>query len=197
MGLAGNYVSSCPLMAGPQPLVALIPTLALVWTAAWVDFRTFKIPNVLSVSGVVLGLIIQVISVGIDGLGQGLAGLGLALVLFFPLYLIGRTGAGDVKLLGAVGTLLGPERLLYALVSIIVAAGAVAAIYAVVAWRTRGATGPFRRYGRMIRFLWVTGRFRYLPPAADEAMAARLPLAVPIALGTTVTVLWPFWVQPV
>ncbi|WP_295450279.1 A24 family peptidase [uncultured Thiodictyon sp.] len=179
-------------MTSPQPLMVLVPLLVLVWAAAWVDFHTFKVPNALSVSGALLGLLVQAISAGIDGLGAGLAGLGLAMVLFFPLYLIGRTGAGDVKLIGALGTFLGPERLFYALLPIIVAAGAVAVIYAVMAWRTRGATGPWQRYGRIIRFLWVTGRFQYLPPTSDEALAARLPLAVPIALGSTAAVLWPF-----
>ena len=34
-------------MSSLQPSIALIGTLAVVWAAAWVDFRTFRIPNAL------------------------------------------------------------------------------------------------------------------------------------------------------
>jgi hypothetical protein len=43
----------------------------------------------------------------------------------------------------------------------------------------------------MVRFLLVTGRPSYVPPASGEALAERLPLAVPIAVGGTVALLWP------
>lgn len=172
---------------------ALAITLAIVWTAAWIDLRTFKIPNALSGFGVVAGLTIQTAGAGIDGLAASLAGFGVALILLFPLYLMGRTGAGDVKLMAAVGALLGPMQLLWALLLTILAAGALAVIYVAKAYRLRGATCPFKRYARMIRFIWVTGRLQYLPPPPSEAMAERIPLAVAVALGTTAALLWPDW----
>jgi prepilin peptidase CpaA len=178
-------------MHNSLPIIATIGTLVVVWSAAWVDFRTFRIPNALSVSGAAIGLLAQVWGFGLDGLWQGLAGLGLGLGLMLPGYLFFSTGAGDVKLMGAVGALLGPERLLLALLFAILAAGAVGAIYALAAWWTRGARGPFTRYGAMLKFLLATGRPSYVPPAPDEAMAERLPLAVPIAIGSTAAVLWP------
>jgi prepilin peptidase CpaA len=173
------------------PVIAITGTLVVVWAAAWVDFRTFRIPNALSVSGAAIGLLAQVWGFGIEGLWQGLAGLALGLGLMLPGYLFLSTGAGDVKLMGAVGAFLGPERLLLALLFTLLAAGAVGTIYALAAWRNKGATGPFKRYGAMLKFLLATGRPSYVPPAPDEVMAERLPLAVPIAIGTTAAVLWP------
>jgi prepilin peptidase CpaA len=178
-------------MSGLQPLVTLIGTLVLVWAAAWVDFRTFRIPNALVVSGAAFGLLAQVWGAGWEGLGQGLAGLGVGLALLFPVYVLSHMGAGDVKLMGAVGALLGLQRLPLALLFTVLAAGAMGAVYVVRAWRARGAQGPWRRYGQMLRFLLATGRPSYVPPAPDEAMAERLPLAVPIAIGTTAAALWP------
>jgi prepilin peptidase CpaA len=92
--------------------------------------------------------------------------------------------------LGAVGTLLGPDGLLLALLFTLFAGGAMGALYSLTAWQTQGARGPFKRYGSMLKYLWVTGRPSYVPPAPGEAMAQRLPFAVPIAIGTTATVLW-------
>jgi len=169
----------------------MIATLAVAWSAAWVDFRTFKIPNLLSVSGAVLGLSAHAWDSGIAGLWQGLAGLGLGLALLLPGYLLNSTGAGDVKLMGGLGALLGPGRLLWALLFAVLAAGVIGVIYALVAWRRRGASGPIERYGGMLRFLWVTGRLSYVKPRPGEAMAERMPLAVPIAIGSTIAVLWP------
>lgn len=179
------------VLSSLQPAVTLIGTLAVVWAAAWVDFRTFRIPNALVVFGVAFGLLAQAWGAGSDGLGQALAGLGLALVLLLPIYLLGHMGAGDVKLMGAVGALLGPERLLLTLFVTALTASGMGAAYALAAWRTRGSTGPWRRYGQMLRFLLTTGRPSYVPPAPGEAMAERLPVAVPIAVGTTAAVLWP------
>ena len=181
------------LMGDRLPVAISLATLGVVWVAAWVDFRTFRIPNALAVFGALLGLSIQAWAGGLPGLGQGLLGLGLGLGLLFPVYAIGHMGAGDVKLMAALGALLGPRWLLLVLVLAILAAGIVGLLYALAAWRRRGATGPLARYGRMVRFLLVTGRPSYVPPAPEEALAERLPLAVPIAIGATAALLWPLW----
>lgn len=172
-------------MSSSLPIAGILSTLAVVWAAAWVDFKTFRIPNALSVTVAAMGLLSQVWGLGLAGIWQGIAGLGLGLALLLPAYLLGHAGAGDVKLMGAVGALLGPQRLWWALLFSILAAGVMGAMYATAAWRTRGASGPWRRYGRMLRVLWVTGRPGYVPPAPGEAMAERMPVAVPIAIGTT------------
>jgi prepilin peptidase CpaA len=167
-----------------------VAALTVVWAAAWVDFRTLRIPNALVLLTAALGLLAQVLAGGTGGLLQGLLGMLLALALLFPLYLLGHMGAGDVKLMGAVGVLLGPETFLLALVVTLLAAGAMGAAYALAAWKTRGATGPWGRYGRMVKTLITTGRASYVPPAEGEAMAQRLPVAVPIGVGTTIALLW-------
>ena len=178
-------------MNGPQVSWIAVVALVGVWAAAWVDFRSFRIPNtfVLAVAG--LGLLTQVWHSGTEGLWQGLAGLALGFGLLLPLYLWRLMGAGDVKLMAGVGALLGPERVLLALMLALVAGGVMGVGYAVAAWLRHAGTGPWSRYGDMLRLLLVTRRPSYVPPAPGEAMAARLPVAVPIAAGSTVALLWP------
>jgi prepilin peptidase CpaA len=178
-------------MDDSYPVTVLTITLIMIWAAAWFDLRTLRIPNALSVSGAILGLVIFTSDSGIAGLGHSLSGLGLGLLLMLPGYVLKATAAGDVKLMAAVGGLLGPHRLLGALLYTILVAGVIGLIIALIAWRTRGATAPFKRYGELIRFLLVTGRISYIGPRVGEALAGRMPLAVSIALGTTASLLWP------
>lgn len=178
-------------MAHSPSLIALLATLAVVWSAAWADFRTFKIPNVLSVSGAVLGLLVHAWDSGFAGLWLGLVGLGLGMGLLLPGYVVQSTGAGDVKLMGAVGALLGPRQLLWAFLFAVLTAGVMSVLHGLVAWRTRGATGPIGRYAGMIRCLWVTGRLSYVRPRPGEFMAEPIPLAVAIAIGSTIAILRP------
>ena len=168
------------------PTTASLITAAIVWAAAWVDVRTRRIPNAFAVTGAALGLLIFLEADGLSGVSRGLAGLGLGLILMLPGYLLRSTGAGDVKLMAAVGALLGPERVLLAWVLAVLSGAAVAGAYAVRAWRTRGARAPWGRYGQMLRTLLRTGRTRYVAPAEGEALNRRFAFGPAIAIGSTV-----------
>jgi len=98
---------------------------ALVW-----DVARRRIPNVLVVAGLVLGLAVR----GLDGwasVGAGLAGAGLALAMTFPLFALRAMGGGDVKLFGVAGMFLGPAGFLMALVASALAGGALGLVAAV------------------------------------------------------------------
>ena len=76
--------------------------------ATIVDVRTRRIPNVLT--GTMAGAGLGLAAFGFGGISVGAAVLGcvVGLVLMLPGHALGATGAGDVKLMAAVGTLLGP-----------------------------------------------------------------------------------------
>jgi prepilin peptidase CpaA len=164
---------------------------ALIWAAAWVDVRSRRIPNALSLTGAALGLLVHTASGGFAGCQQSLFGLALGLALMLPGYLLRSTGAGDVKLMAAAGALLGPERIFVAFIATILVGAAIGLGYASFAWRARGAVGPWTRYRSMVQFFWVTGIPSYVPPGPEEFMGQRFPFAVPIAIGATLAVFWP------
>src|SRR5271154_805563 len=102
----------------------LVWTLTLVFTtwAGWLDWRTRKIPNWLTVPGLVAGICMHTAISGWRGTGTSLEGAGLALLILLPLVLVRGLGAGDWKLMGAVGAMLGPMAfLVFLLVSALVA----------------------------------------------------------------------------
>ncbi len=82
--------------------------------AALFDVRYRRIPNWISVSGLGVGLLLNSFLVGrgsqlfsMQGLTFGLKGFVVGFALYFVLYLLHAMGAGDVKLMGAVGALVG------------------------------------------------------------------------------------------
>ena len=93
------------LLGAGQILLAILVAVAAVF-----DIRFRRIPNWLVLAGIVVGLSWNVYASGWSGLGRGAAGLGLGFILYFPLYLIRARGAGDVKLLAAVGAITGPAN---------------------------------------------------------------------------------------
>jgi prepilin peptidase CpaA len=86
-----------------QILLALIVLIAAVY-----DIRFRRIPNWLTLLGVVLGFGLNLFLFEASGLRLAAFGLGLAFLIYFPLYLLRGMGAGDVKLMGAIGSIVGP-----------------------------------------------------------------------------------------
>lgn len=81
-------------------------------TALYTDLRYGKIYNRLTFPIIGLGIVIHSLR-GVNGLLFGLVGLALGIGLFFLPFALGWFGAGDVKLLGAIGALKGPEFILH------------------------------------------------------------------------------------
>ena len=84
-------------------IVFLIAVLVFTAFAAFLDIRTRKIPNKLTVPMCLAGLVYQIAFFQWSGLGTALAGFGTGFGILFLLWMIGTAGGGDVKLLGALG----------------------------------------------------------------------------------------------
>ncbi len=112
-----------------------IPALLLVVWAGWLDLRSRRIPNWLTVPALLLGLGVNTIILGWDGTKVALGGAGLALGLLLPFVLLRGLGAGDWKLMGALGAWLGPIQTLFVLLATILIAGIVASW--LITWHRR------------------------------------------------------------
>ncbi len=164
-------------------LLVYLPLLALTISASFFDLKYKRIPNFLSLLGTIFGIAINGLLLWPDGIPQSLLGFAVGFTLFLPGYLLGMTGGGDLKLMAAVGSLLGPKLAFLAFVIYILAALVWALMYAIYAWVRLGAELPFTRYWLMLRTLLRTGQLAYLKPKTTEVMGQRLPMAPAIALG--------------
>jgi Flp pilus assembly protein protease CpaA len=117
--------------------LALAIVVAGAGTAAAIDIRTRRVPNALTMSLAGAGMLLAAAGLGRVGVTAALAGGLVGLALMLPGHLLGATGAGDVKLLSALGTLLGPASTLRAFLVAMIAGGILAAIVAAHRGRLR------------------------------------------------------------
>jgi prepilin peptidase CpaA len=150
-------------------------------TAAVIDLRTRRVPNVLTAGIALVGVGMAAAGVGRIGLPASLAGCLIGLGLMLPGHLLGATGGGDVKLLAAVGTLLGPAATLRAFVATAIAGGLIAIVVAVRRGRltaTLAGTGMLLKSVGSditeIRDAKHDNRFAYAPAIAVGAIVAAL-----------------------
>ena len=80
----------------------------LLVAAVATDLTNHRIPNLLLLPALSLALILHTMNGGIDGLITAAGGFTLGIAMLLPVYALGGMGAGDVKLLGVVGCILGP-----------------------------------------------------------------------------------------
>ena len=111
--------------------------------AAVIDVNTRRVPNALTGGVALSGVLLALSGYGSIGTGAALAGCAIGLLLMLPGHLFGATGGGDVKLLAALGTLLGPWNTITAFVLTAIAGGLLAIVVAMHRQRlgrTLGAT---------------------------------------------------------
>src|SRR3989442_6796607 len=90
-------------MAVHDTVAVGVALVACVW-----DLHTRRIPNLLTLGAALVALIVSTSTIGWPGLGSSMGGWVLGTALWLPLYALGGMGAGDVKLLAAIGAWLGP-----------------------------------------------------------------------------------------
>src|SRR5687768_7574306 len=165
------------------------PTIAVVAlgaAAAVIDWRTRRIPNALTFGASAVAVAFAAAHGGVQGGLWSLAGFGVGLLIFFPLFALRALGAGDVKLLAAIGAWLGPS-----LVGWVAIYGAIAGGVLAIPWLVfRGRFGATlaNMWGLLVH--WRLSGFKPHPVVTlDNPEAVRMPYALPIALGALAT-LW-------
>jgi prepilin peptidase CpaA len=179
------------LSAFPAPLAqvfalpAQLLLIALLITAAVIDTRSYRIPNRLTVAGMLLGLACNSWPAvpGATGFLMALGGLAAGLAVLLPLYVLRMTGAGDVKLMAMVGAFVGVQQILQAAVLTFIAGGLVAIAFAL--WR--------KALGRMVANAYYAAQsfagaaisgYNPGPVALANPSVGRVPYALSILAGT-------------
>jgi len=147
--------------------------------AGWSDWRSRRIPNWLTVPGLLIGVAANTWLSGWHGFRLSLLGAGLGLLLLFPFVLVRSLGAGDWKFAGGLGAFLGPTPLLDVLVITIVIAGLMA--LGLILWK--------RRVRQTARNVWQILRAYltlHLPGqefSLENPESSKIPFGVAMALA--------------
>ncbi|MDH4300622.1 MAG: A24 family peptidase [Nitrospira sp.] len=111
-----------------EPILTTALIIILVIAVVF-DLRSSRIPNWLTFPAMSVALAGHAWMGGVDGALFSLAGLGIGLGLFFLIYLVGGIGAGDVKLMAAIGSFVGVNGVL----TCACLAGIAGGVYAIAA----------------------------------------------------------------
>jgi prepilin peptidase CpaA len=156
-------------------VLALIGLLA---TATVTDLRSSRIPNWLTIPGMVFGLAAHTWLHGHQGLLFSLFGLFVGAGLFLIIHLLGNIGAGDVKLMAAVGAMVGAESALESGVLAISVGGLYALGAMIYQW---GLVSTVKRMSGILQDLVATGG--QVVWARELALPFRLRYGLAIASG--------------
>jgi len=150
------------------------------------DLRTRRIPNLLTFGAALAGVGYHAATGGLTTAGWSAAGLAAGLLLFFPFFALGGLGAGDVKLVAALGAWVGLPAILWVAFYTAIAGGVLALL----------AAAHHGLLGATLRNLWLLlTHWRVAGPGPLDgltlktASGPRLPYSLPIAAGVFLT-LW-------
>ena len=152
--------------------------LVFVGVAAIIDARHQRIPNALNTAGLCAGLTYHWIS------GTFLSALLAAFIGFIvglALFELAAIGGGDVKLLAALGALLGFQTWMHAFQIMVLVAGLMSLIQVV---RHRAVKRTLTNMWAIIRNLFTNGWRAHSRINLSMPEAIRIPFGVAAALGT-------------
>ena len=197
-------VATICLLAPPPKVSTIQPTGMYVFgltgmicvVAALMDAATQRVPNALTYPAILCGLLLNCVPVaakvmgfgeverwlGAGGPNQSLMGLVMCGGIGFLSLLVAGMGGGDMKLLAAVGALLGFGQAGLALIAALV----VAVVYSLVNLALRGRLNPAVRAGavRLVEIFFLKQWIADQPvPVHGRGLRERIPLAVPLAIG--------------
>ena len=161
-------------------LILLAPLAIFV---IYFDVRYRRIPNMLVLATLIAGISINTGFSGVQGMVSSLEGFALAFFPMLLMHIFGAMGAGDVKLFGAVGAVLGVAQVPLAFVAVVML-GAVLAIYTMIRAGTVFSTlhGVLRIFVGILPG-WEMPRFKMAPDRKHT-----IPYGVAIMLGSLIAV---------
>lgn len=112
--------------------VITTPLGFLVALGAVTDLRMQKIPNVITLPAAMMAIIFHLHQSGLSGFYWSLSGWGLGLALLIAPYAMNAMGAGDVKLLAAIGAAVGPLAVFIIFLYSAIAGGAYALLHRII-----------------------------------------------------------------
>lgn len=167
-------------------MITATMALGVALTACVTDVRSRRIPNVLTLGGAAAALVFHAVTAEGAGIGTAAMGWLVGTAVFLPFFLLGGMGAGDVKLMAALGAWLGPAEAFAIAIYASLAGGVLALGVALATGYLRTA---FRNVGGLLKFWWLVGPRPMAGMTLEQSKSPRVAFAIPICCGL-VMALW-------
>lgn len=169
-------------MTDPIAISAItVTSIVLVTACSVTDILSRRIPNLFLAPALSLGLICYGLDSGMSGLYESFLGLFIGIAVLMPIYIMGGTGAGDVKLLGVVGALLGFQGVFVAAVATFVCGGLLGTAW--ILWRIIDALPAVQfLHHTQLKSAGLSSSNAWMPKR--KILGTTIPYAPAIACGT-------------
>lgn len=163
--------------------ILLVAVSAVATIGAITDLRARKIPNWLTLTSIPIGLIASGVLGGWQGLVFAFIAMFLALLIYFPLYLLRAMGAGDAKLMAAIATFIGPVMWIHLFIAASILGGIVAVLFTM-------AKGQFKAtLAKSVNIMRSMAYFR-APFAENPDLDIRSPKSLSLPHGAVIALAW-------
>ncbi len=147
------------------------------------DLKIKKIPNWLTFSMMFSGLILNSYYGGMNGFEQSFFGLILGIASLYLPFALGGVGGGDVKLLGAIGSLLG-TILIFKIILVSAIFGGIFSLFFIIG--KKRTKEVFLEIRNKVTFFILTRKV--LPEKLEANQKLSIPYACAISLGTMLVI---------
>lgn len=165
----------------PMELVSVLALSVLLSLAIWHDWRMRKIPNTLVLWGALTALGLSLTPRGI-GIEAALLGGMTGFLVFLLLYLFRMVGAGDVKLIAAVGLFVGWPDMANVCVAILLAGGVLSIAWGL--WTSKMAHVLKNLQAGLMQTILAGQWPSFGQPLISQVTTERVPYALAVGLGT-------------
>ncbi len=169
--------------------VVLVP--AILW-ASWIDYSQRRVPNWLNALIAAAGLAAQAYFFGAQGVWAGLGGLAVGFGVLIVPWLMHGMGAGDVKLMMAIGVWLGPWMTFVAFCAGAVIGGVIAVIMILASGRLWSAYANMMTIAQKVADR-STVFSEYGSAKSFGNSSQLLPYGVPLTIGTLIVFFGHAW----
>ncbi len=164
-----------------EKIILVIVLLICLFT----DVKSRKIFNIVTLPTIAIGIVYYIYTAGVEGFlfsGKGfLVGIGLLLI---P-YMLGGMGAGDVKLMGAIGALMGTSFIFYSFIYTALIGGVIGLF---IILKTNGFKNSIKSF--FFNVIFYRSNLGSMVLAEDKKSSITFPYGIAIVLGTLCTLVW-------
>ncbi|MFZ5353242.1 MAG: A24 family peptidase [Bacillota bacterium] len=170
--------------------IILVEILFLLCISVVSDALTYKIKNQIVISFLLVGFATNTVLFGFGGIRASLAGAVLPVILLFVLFVLRMLGAGDIKLLSALGAIAGYPLILKILPVVFISGGIIALLIMIF---RKNAKQRFKHLVMYLKLCLVTLSIQPYTDFGVKKDGSKLRFSYAIAVGTVITIIGEYY----
>ncbi|MEH7333228.1 prepilin peptidase [Neobacillus drentensis] len=166
-------------------MIIIIVLILSLLISLYTDIKNRKILNTVTFPTLIFSFLYHIWTNGFDGFLFSGKGFLTGLCLLIIPYILGGMGAGDVKLMAAIGALMGTSFVFYSFIYTALIGGVIALLLII---KTNGFRNTIKSF--FFNVVFLRSNLGSMILAKNKESSISFPYGVAIVLGTLCTLVW-------